>query len=195
LLIPPSPSQSTHSALTSKLRDTIDIFRKESNTFCSGHTHYSSIRTMISETYILQQFEQCPSREQVGILMKALDHMKADDRRTRAECIALAMGIPLFPKVERIEDISGYTIHVTFDNSEERQIDFQSFFNPERRLEKQLLEDYDKFKAVEVVDGTLVWPSVGIESTGADEEPVTHPYDIDPALLYEQGRAVRYDEA
>lgn len=144
---------------------------------------------MISESYILQQFQQHPSREQVDLLMQALDHMKADDRRSKAECIALAMGIPLFPKVERIEEISDYNIRITFQNGEERLIDFQTFFNPERPLERELLEDRDKFTAVEVRDGTLVWPSVGIESTDEAGNTVVYPYDVDPGLLYEAGRA------
>lgn len=80
--------------------------------------------------------------------------------------------------MERIEEISDYNIRVTFQNGEER------------RLERELLEDYDKFTAVEVQDGTLVWPSVGIESTDEAGNTVVYPYDVDPGLLYEAGRVV-----
>jgi|GEM_PF-3046679 len=145
---------------------------------------------MISESYILGQFDQRPLQEQVDLLMQALDHMQAGDRRSKAECIALAMGIPLFPKVERIVEIDGYTIRISFQNGEERVIDFQAFLDPKRRLEQQLLEDSGKFTAVEVQDGTLVWPSVGIELTDEQGNAVVYPYDVDPGMLYEAGRAV-----
>jgi len=145
---------------------------------------------MLSESYIFQQFQHRPPAEQVDLLLQALDHMKTDSDRSKAECIALALGLPLFPKVARLDEITEYNIKLTFDNGEARLIDFRTFFNPARRLERALLEDYDKFAAVEVQDGTLVWPSVGIESTDAAGQPVVYPYDVDPGLLYEAGRAV-----
>lgn len=148
---------------------------------------------MISDSYIFGQFNQCPLQEQVDLLLQALDHMKADDRRSKAECIALAIGIPLFPKVERIVEIDGYTIRIAFQNGEDRVIDFQSVFDPERRPERQLLEEYDKFAAVEVQEGTLVWPSVGVESTDEEGNTVVYPYDVDPGVLYEKGEPMEQE--
>lgn len=67
----------------------------------------------------------------------------------------------------------------------ERRIDFRRFFQPGRRFEKQLLEDYDAFRKREVQDGALTWPEVGLNSKDMEGNEAFHPFDIDPGLLYE----------
>lgn len=146
---------------------------------------------MLSEKYILQQFNRRTPGEQVELLMQALDFMKADGRRAKADCIALAMDIPLFPKVARIEKMDGYTLELTFENGESRKIDFENFFQRERRLERLLLENPEIFKTVEINDGALSWPEIGIHSKDENGQDVFLPYDIDPALLYEHATPIR----
>lgn len=94
----------------------------------------SNIVPMVSEKYILKKFEKRSLQEQVDILLKALDYMKADNRRNQAGCIALAMGIPLFPKVIAVEDVDDYKVLLTFNNGENRLIDFRQFFSPEKKI-------------------------------------------------------------
>lgn len=140
---------------------------------------------MLSEKYILDQFHRRGLQEQIELLMQALDFMKADPRRSKADCIALAMGIPLFPKVTGIEEMDDYTLVLTFQNGESRTIDFRTFFIRERQPERILLDNHEKFKTVKVFDDTLCWPEVGIHSRDEVGAETFHPYDIDPALLYE----------
>ena len=97
------------------------------------------------------------------------------------------MGIPLFLKLASIESIEGYTVHLKFNNGEVRIIDFQQFFNREHKYEKLLLEDFEKFSEMEVVNGTLTWLCLGISIQDAKGRAGFYAFNIDPRLLYEFG--------
>jgi hypothetical protein len=141
---------------------------------------------MVKEDYILEQFGRLALQDQINVLWKALEYMDEEENdRAKADCVALVMGIPLFPKVKDITGIDGYKITVLFNHGEERLIDFGRFFSKKRRFEKILLEDYGKFSEVEVIDGTLAWPELGVLSQIPNGKQKFYHYDIDPALLYE----------
>lgn len=145
---------------------------------------------MLSNTFIQTQFDQLSLEEKVDILFKALDFMKEDSDRFVQECLALAMGIPLFPKISRILARDGYQLTLLFANGEERLVDFRAFFNPERPYDQFLLDNIEQFQKVQVEDDTLVWREVGYWSTDTQGKKQFMYYDIDPALLYEVGRPV-----
>ena len=149
---------------------------------------------MLSEKYILERFKEHSPKDQIDILSKAIDFMKEYNRRKKADCISLAMGIPIFPKVYSIEGIAGYIITLKFTHGEVRTVNFQKFFDKERKFEKILLKDYEKFQEVEVSEGTLFWPSVGITSKDVEGQEHFYPYDIDPGLLYEYSSPIALKE-
>jgi hypothetical protein len=140
---------------------------------------------MIRDNYILRRFCRLSLKEQVGILWKSMDYMKEKGWWTKADCIAKAMGIPLFPKVISIDKIEGYRVSVTFDNGEKRVIDFQVFFKREKNTERLLLEDYERFAKVVVLEGALAWPQSGLAYDGSEPPGPFPGLDIDPAALYE----------
>ncbi len=139
---------------------------------------------MVSEAYIFRQFDKLSEEEQVQILRKALAHMKADSRRSEADCIALAMDIPIFPKIAEILKVDGYQITIRFRHGEVRKVDFAQLLDPRKKWEQQLLEDYEKFSNVIVQEGTLIWPSVGQASVDAAGEKRFFAFDVDPGLVY-----------
>lgn len=145
---------------------------------------------MPSQQYILDQFRRRELSQQVDLLWQALDYMQQDARRSKTDCLALAMGIPPFPKVAAVDRIEGRTLYLTFEHGEQRSVDFRTFFQADRPLEKQLLEDDDAFSSVTVTDGTLTWPEVGRTSKDIEGRDVFYAYDIDPDLLYEAGKPV-----
>ena len=145
--------------------------------------------------YILDKFYDLPLNERAEVLFHALDYMKEASYRSKAACIGLAMGIPEDPQIQNIVNIKDHTITVFFDNGEERSVDFYKFFDKSKRFEKILLEDYEQFKSVEVIEGTLAWRSLGIWTKGFDGEKVFRYYDIDPGLLYENSSPAAYLEA
>lgn len=145
---------------------------------------------MLSKTYIKAQFDQLPPAEQVAILFKAITFMKEDSDRFVHECLALALGIPLFPKVSRILARDAYQLSLLFANGEERHVDFRKFLNPERKYEQVLLSDIEQFNKVRVEEDTLVWRDLGYWSKDPDGKEQFMYFDIDPALLYEAGQPV-----
>ena len=149
---------------------------------------------MVSDRYILVQFDRISTEEKVKVLLQALEFMQADSRRSKSDCIALAMGIPIFPKVDKIVNIDGYLVKLTFKHGEKRVIDFRSFLDKNRATEKVLLEDYQKFRKVEVINGALTWPEVGSTSTDFEGREQFFPYDIDPGWLYEHSLPVQLEK-
>ncbi|MCO6488372.1 MAG: DUF2442 domain-containing protein [Phaeodactylibacter sp.] len=145
--------------------------------------------------YILGKFSYLPLNEKVDILFKALDHMKEANYRSKAACIGLAMGIPEDPQVQSITNIQDYTITVVFDNGEERAVDLVKVLDGGKRFDKALLEDYEQFQSVEVLEGTLAWPNLGIWTKDIKGKKVFRYYDIDPGLLYENSAPAGVEEA
>lgn len=97
------------------------------------------------------------------------------------------MGIPLFLKIASIESIEGYTVRLKFNNGEVRAVDFQQFFSRERKYERTLLEDFEKFSQMEVVNGTLTWLCLGITIKDDQGREGFYAFNIDPRKLYDFG--------
>ena len=150
---------------------------------------------MIRDEFILGKFEKLDLKDKVRVLFDALDQMAKTGNKNKVDCIELAMGIPLFPKIVSIENIDGYIITVRFDNDEERAIDFGKIFTGKKPSHKVFLEDYDKFREVEILEDTLAWPKVGTWSKDHEGNRVFEYYDVDPGLLYENSTLVEYGKA
>ncbi|MCO6480091.1 MAG: DUF2442 domain-containing protein [Phaeodactylibacter sp.] len=95
------------------------------------------------------------------------------------------MGIPLFLKIVSIESIEGYTVRLKFNTGEIRSIDFLRFFSRERKYEKTLLEDFDKFSSMEVVNGALTWLCLGKTIRDSQGREGFYAFNVDPRRLYE----------
>lgn len=136
-------------------------------------------------SYIQTRLSALPAEQQVDILRRALDLQKENPRYQPDDCIGLAMGIPLFPKVKRAHYIDNHRLIIHFNSGESGELDFRQLLDSSRELERQLLENEALFRQFEVQEGTLVWPSVGRHIKNFEGKTQFHPFDIDPALLYE----------
>lgn len=136
-------------------------------------------------SYIQTRLSALPAEQQVDILRRALDLQKENPRYQPDDCIGLAMGIPLFPKVKRAHYIDNQRLIIHFNSGESGELDFRQLLDSSRELERQLLENEALFRQFEVQEGTLVWPSVGRHIKNFEGKTQFHPFDIDPALLYE----------
>lgn len=141
-------------------------------------------------SYIQNRLSALPAEQQVNILRRALDMQKENPRLQPDDCIGLAMGIPLFPKVEQAQYIDTYRLVIRFNSEESGELDFRQLLDSSRELERQLLENEALFRQFEVQEGTLVWPSVGRHIKNFEGKTQFHPFDIDPSLLYEHVMAV-----
>lgn len=149
---------------------------------------------MIRDEYILGKLKQLSLEAQVQVLMEALEIMAKKRYKNKVDSISLAMGIPLFPQIESIKKIEGHKMTVYFEKDEERVIDFTKIFGKDKKFEKILLEDYDQFQSVEVLEGTLAWPKLGIWTKDFKGKKVFRYYDIDPGLLYENSSPTAVEE-
>lgn len=135
--------------------------------------------------YILQEHKKLPLKEQIAVLFKALDFMHKDHKKSKAVCIGLAMNIPEDPQIISIEKIEDYNVSVIFDNQENRVIHFRQVFDGSKKFHSELLNNYNKFKEIEVAEGTLAWKNLGVWTKDLNGKAVFDYFDIDPGLLYE----------
>jgi len=94
-------------------------------------------------------------------------------------------------RIIKIHEINDYAMSCLFNNGESRIIDFQQLFQSwnvqKTDFEYPLTQSVKAFQAVQVIDGTLTWENIKIESTDEDGNPCVHHYDLDPIVLYEAG--------
>lgn len=145
---------------------------------------------MLSESFVLAQLNKLPTKEQVVRLLEALNILKDNPHRSQTACIAMALSIPVFPKVAAIIDKNGYRVTLQFVHGETRMIDFQQFLSKEQKYDRVLLENVDQFNKLTVQNDTLVWPELGYWSKDDKGKDLFMYYDIDPALLYENSQVV-----
>jgi hypothetical protein len=92
-------------------------------------------------------------------------------------------------RILRIHNIEGYKIYCLFNNGESRIIDFKFLFDKwqtnEKSFEYPLKQSLAAFQQVELVDGTLVWKNIIIESLDEEDKPIIYYFDLDPIVLYE----------
>lgn len=92
-------------------------------------------------------------------------------------------------RIVKIHRVIGYKIYCLFNNGESRIIDFKEYFAKKKTTKKSLhyplVNSQKAFKKVELIDGTLTWRNITIESEDEDGKPIEHYYDLDPIVLYE----------
>lgn len=139
--------------------------------------------------YVDHHLRALPAERQVEVLLKALKLQKARPNLQNFECIALAMQLPLFPKVVKARLTGSFLIFLEFDGGAKGEIDFQDFLKEAHPLEKALLNDPALFRAFKVREGTLTWPTHGKQIRDFEGVLQFHPFSIDPELLYKTATA------
>lgn len=141
---------------------------------------------MLSESYIKAKFQALPAEEQVKCLLAALDEKEKEPDLSKWEAVAQAMNLPILPALRQILQIEAFTMVLEFQHGEQRRIDFRTLLNPEKKLERQLLETPDLFQTATTMDGALAWPKLGIHTKDWKGKAQFAYFDIDPGLLYEK---------
>ena len=95
-------------------------------------------------------------------------------------------------RIIKIHEIADYQLSCLFNNGESRIIDFQKLFAKwkvtENDIEFPIANSVEEFGEVELVDGTLSWKNIQIESTNDKGEMVFYDYQLDPIVLYENSQ-------
>ena len=95
-------------------------------------------------------------------------------------------------RIIKIHEIEGFQISCLFNNGESRIIDFEELFNKwkisEKDIEYPIASSQEEFRKVKLVDGTLSWENVRIESKNDLGEQVFYDYQLDPIVLYENSK-------
>lgn len=97
-------------------------------------------------------------------------------------------------RILEIQKTEGYKICCVFNNGESRVLDFESLFkawkvtpnDPEYLLSESLTE----FQKVELIEGTLRWKNIEIESADENGNRVIYAFEIDPIVLYEKSTPI-----
>ena len=95
-------------------------------------------------------------------------------------------------RIIKIHSIEGFTVCCLFNNGESRIIDFSDLFDKwkisQQDIEYKIASCEKEFSKVSLVDGTLSWSNIGIESTNDKGETVFYDYQLDPIVLYENSQ-------
>lgn len=95
-------------------------------------------------------------------------------------------------RIIKIHKIEGYEISCLFNNGESRVIDFGELFAKWKvtkdDIEFPIANSIEEFGKVKLVDGTLSWENIQIESTNDIGETVYYEYQLDPIVLYDNSR-------
>lgn len=92
-------------------------------------------------------------------------------------------------RIINIHEIVEFQLFCLFNNGESRVIDFQKLFAKwkvsKNDIEFPITQSEAEFQKVKLVDGTLSWENIQIESTNDKGEIVFYDYQLDPIVLYE----------
>ncbi len=92
-------------------------------------------------------------------------------------------------RIIKIHDIDNFKISCLFNNGESRIIDFKELFAKwnitSKDVEYPIANSTKEFNKVKLVDGTLSWDNIRIESSNDKGEKVLYDYQLDPIVLYE----------
>lgn len=92
-------------------------------------------------------------------------------------------------RIIKIHEIENFKVSCLFNNGESRIIDFEKLFTQwevsAEDIEFPIANSIEEFKKVTLVDGTLSWANVKIESTNDKGQAVEYHYQLDPIVLYE----------
>jgi len=101
------------------------------------------------------------------------------------------------PRILKINKIEGFKVFCMFNNGELRMIDFESLFKKWNISEKDvefLLLQKKEFDKVQLRNYTLSWSNIKIELADENGKKQTHPYEIDPIVLFQNSETVQTDE-
>lgn len=92
-------------------------------------------------------------------------------------------------RIIKILEIDTFHITCLFNNGEARIIDFEKLFAKwkisSKDVEFPIANSLKEFKKVKLIDGTLSWDNIKIESTDDKGQKVWYSYELDPIVLYE----------
>ncbi|WP_235299795.1 helix-turn-helix domain-containing protein [Portibacter marinus] len=95
-------------------------------------------------------------------------------------------------RIIKIHEVNNFHISCLFNNGESRIIDFKELFNKwkisEKDVEFPIANSIKEFKKVKLVDGTLSWDNIKIDSTDDQGQSVLYDYQLDPIVLYENSQ-------
>lgn len=102
-------------------------------------------------------------------------------------------GLRNIPRVLKINAIEGRIISLLFNNGYSKIVNIEELLTDNKAIKKnglveQILSTDKVFNTVEVIENTIGWPRVGKEIKGFDGKTIFYPYDVDPLLLYNQGK-------
>lgn len=101
------------------------------------------------------------------------------------------------PRITKILKVEPFKIHLLWNNSEVREIDFANLFlkwQQDGNTNLLLLKDFDAFKQVRLSEQkTLEWANLLIEVT-FQSKTQAFPLELDPDVLYENSQLIRQIE-
>jgi len=93
------------------------------------------------------------------------------------------------PKIIEIKKIEDNQIIFLVDDGTYRKINFEEFFNKHSsKFAEKLLTDKVLFSEVKLMNDTLGWEKLGIESKDVEGKSVFYPYEIDPLVLIKESK-------
>jgi DNA-binding XRE family transcriptional regulator len=92
-------------------------------------------------------------------------------------------------RILKIHQTEGFKVFCLFNNGESRIIDFESLFkkwevNPSD-IEYSISQNLEEFGKVKLIEGTLAWENLQVETLDESGVPKYQPFDLDPIMLYE----------
>ncbi len=101
------------------------------------------------------------------------------------------------PRITKILKVEPFKIHLLWNNSEVREIDFTELFlkwQQDGNTNLLSLKDFDAFKQVRLSEQrTLEWANLPIEVT-FQSKTQAFPLELDPDVLYENSQLIRQIE-
>ena len=103
----------------------------------------------------------------------------------------------LLPRITKILKVEPFKIHLLWNNSEVREIDFTELFlkwQQDGNTNLLRLKDFDTFKQVRLSEHrTLEWTNLPIEVTFQGKTQA-FPLELDPDVLYQNSQLIRQIE-
>jgi len=93
------------------------------------------------------------------------------------------------PKILEIKSIENNQIIFLINDGSYRKIDFAIFFKKySSKFSEKLLNDKILFSEVKLMNDTLGWEKLGIESEDIEGNAIFYPYEIDPLVLIDESK-------
>lgn len=93
------------------------------------------------------------------------------------------------PKILEIKNIEDNQIIFLINDGSYRKVDFQTFFKKHSsKFSEKLLNNKILFSEVKLMNDTLGWEKLGIESKDIEGNDVFYPYEIDPLVLIDESK-------